>query len=104
MRDVPATSWTAETDTFGTRIWAMRRELGWNRQRLAAECGVSPASVRSWERGSLPRNMPQVVQAISDATGVDRDWLMWGETNRRLSPDSSLNGENRCSDLWPYAA
>ena len=103
--DAPSGRWTPKDSDFGARVWALRRELGWNRTRLAKAIGISQATIGQWERmGIAPRNMPEVVQAISDATGVDRDWLMWGETSRDSGSDGDLRTGNRWDDRWPYAA
>ena len=46
---------------------------------LATLCGQPLTTWGTWERErSMPRNLLEVVTAITNATGVDRDWLLWG--------------------------
>jgi transcriptional regulator with XRE-family HTH domain len=70
-------AWRPE-DTFGARLVLVRRELGLSQSEAAERCGISGATWATWELGRSPRNMPRQVDKISDALGVDRDWLMWG--------------------------
>lgn len=69
--------WVPE-DTFGTRLVVVRRQLGLSVEEMAEKCGQKPATWSTWERGAAPRGMAAVVAAISLATGVSREWLMWG--------------------------
>lgn len=79
MTTQPHTQWVPK-DTFGGRLILLRHALGALTIQEAAEmCGQKTATWSTWERGSRPRKMDEVVQEISDATGVDRDWLMWGK-------------------------
>ncbi len=96
VSEIPRSVWSPDLADFGTRLWATRRRLRWNRKRLSIAVGIPAGTLGQWERGEKsPRNMPEVVQAISDATGVDRDWLMWGETSRDSGPDGDLRTGNR---------
>lgn len=74
-------SWVP-AETFASRLVRLRRELGWNQGEAAARCGLDDGSWSNWERGVSPRRMAEVVAAIHEATGVDRDWLMWGDPDR----------------------
>jgi transcriptional regulator with XRE-family HTH domain len=67
------------TTNFATRLRAVRRELGLQQDPFAALVGFPRPSVAAWEGGTRPRDLADVVQKISAATGVDRDWLMWGD-------------------------
>jgi transcriptional regulator with XRE-family HTH domain len=67
------------TTNFATRLRAVRRELGLQQDPFAALVGFPRPSVAAWEGGTRPRDLADVVQKISTATGVDRDWLMWGD-------------------------
>lgn len=69
--------WVPE-DTFGARLVLLRRQLGMSVEDMAIACGQKPATWSTWERGASPRGMAAVVASISLATGVSRDWLMWG--------------------------
>lgn len=71
--------WTPEI-TFGDRLVIIRRHIGTNVETLAANCGLKASTWYSWENGSRPQDLPRVVAAIARSTGVDRDWLMWGNT------------------------
>jgi len=55
---------------------------------VAQKCGVSRVTWTNWERGAMPRNMAAVVARIHNATGADRDWLMWGT----IPADATLSG------------
>lgn len=70
------------TDTFGMRLRAVRAELGMTAQDFAKKCGLDRGQLGAWERGTMPRDLAGVVLAVSDATGVDRDWLAFGNTRR----------------------
>jgi transcriptional regulator with XRE-family HTH domain len=78
------------TDSFGTRLLLVRREKQLSVEVASATVGVKQASWSSWERGTQPRNIVNVVSKISDGLGVDRDWLMWGGA---LTPAGSAPGE-----------
>ena len=59
---------------IGTRALGLRQKRGWSREKLAAEAGVSLATVRRLERG----NYPQVEHliAIADCLDVSLDDLI----------------------------
>lgn len=65
-------------DTFSSRLRQVRNELGLKVEEMAATCGFPMPTYNSWERGRRPHKLDEVVRKIVDATGVDRDWLMWG--------------------------
>jgi transcriptional regulator with XRE-family HTH domain len=66
------------SDNFGTRLRVVRHEKRLSTRDVAEICGVNHNSVAHWERGSSPKNMAEIVLKICEATGVDRDWLMFG--------------------------
>lgn len=67
-------------DNFGSRLRRIRRHLDLSTDEIAPMCGIRAVTWRSWEAlGSRPRGMNEVVNRIAAATGVDRNWLMWGE-------------------------
>ena len=66
-------------DTFARRLVDIRHEKRLTVEQAAEVTGLSGATWSTWERGSHPRNMAQVVAQIALALRVDRDWLMWGE-------------------------
>jgi transcriptional regulator with XRE-family HTH domain len=84
--------WVPE-DTFGTRLVILRRQLGLSVEEMAERCGQKAATWSTWERGAAPRSMASVVAAISLATGVSRDWLMWGGPLSTEPPDPGRRGE-----------
>jgi DNA-binding transcriptional regulator YiaG len=49
----------AELPETGEERIALRRRVGWSRGRLAALLGVSADTLRSFERGALPRSITQ---------------------------------------------
>jgi len=65
-------------DTFASRLVLVRRELGLSTEEIAERCNLKHQTWSTWERGARPRGMDRVVARISMATGVSREWLMWG--------------------------
>lgn len=66
------------TDSFAARLRLVRFELGASVEEICSATKVRPPTWSKWERGAEPRRMGAVVMQISEATGVDREWLMWG--------------------------
>jgi transcriptional regulator with XRE-family HTH domain len=65
----------------------VRLALGWTQTELARAIEESNFNVSRWESGaSRPRDVVSVVRRIVDATGVDRDWLMWGDLGDPVTP------------------
>jgi hypothetical protein len=68
-------------DTFADRLSRVRRHMGWNAAEASTECGFGRQNWRKWEvEGTRPSDMAQVVEKIHTRTGVDRNWLMWGDS------------------------
>lgn len=65
-------------DTFAARVMLARAYVGLNIEDAAQKCGLNRQSWSNWEKGMRPRDFLDVVQAISEGLGIDRDWLMWG--------------------------
>lgn len=82
-------------DSFGNRIYLIRAETGLSAESLGAICGVSHSTVHNWERGVRPHGMDRVVNAICDATGYSRFWLMFGGS---LSPIDDRESQSGCTD------
>lgn len=80
-------------DTFASRLIEVRRALGLTVEQAADRCGLKRPTWGSWESGALPRNMAAVVARIALATGVDRDWLMFG--GERPAPDPRVTPRYR---------
>lgn len=95
-------------NTFATRLLLVRRELGLNVKEASAKCGLHYATWSTWENGRKPADMATVVRRISDHLGVDREWLMWGQTDPGSDPDgpSAAGGvtQKYPNDRWPEAA
>lgn len=70
-------------DTFANRLVLLRRELGLTQLQAAEACGLDDGSWSNWENGTKCRDLAEIVKKISEALGVDRDWLMWGSTSLR---------------------
>jgi transcriptional regulator with XRE-family HTH domain len=82
-------------DTLALRLILVRRVLGLSQRAAAAQCDLTFGEWQSMEAGSAARGVAEKVTKISAATGVDRDWLMWGGPLRsaagsdvKLPPDS----------------
>jgi len=70
-------------DTFGSRLYSVRRELGLTVEEAAKRAGVAHPTWSTWERGASPRDKAEAVRKIAEAfPGLDRDWLMWGGRGR----------------------
>jgi transcriptional regulator with XRE-family HTH domain len=65
-------------DSFAARVMLARAHVGLNIEDAAQKCGLNRQSWSNWERGMKPRDMVEVVEAISDGLGIDRDWLLFG--------------------------
>lgn len=65
-------------DTFASRLILVRRQLGLDQRDIAKRCGLSSPTWASWELGTKPRDMDDVVRKIAAATGCDVVWLMFG--------------------------
>lgn len=76
-------------DTFGSRLLRVRKEKRLTVEAVAKLCGVAHPTWTTWENGSMPRDLAGTVQKIAVALGVDRDWLMWGDsrTSRNFRSD-----------------
>lgn len=67
-------------DTLPARLILLRREMGWRSQRAAAEAtGVPFGTWQGMESGRDTRALDRHIAKIADASGYDRDWLMWGD-------------------------
>lgn len=66
-------------DTFANRVMLARVHAGFQTIDDAAKrCGLNRQSWSNWEKGMKPRDLLDVVEAISDGLGVDRNWLLFG--------------------------
>lgn len=65
-------------DTFGTRLFIIRRQKGLTVEAIAKLCGVAHPTWTTWENGAKPRDLVAAIEKISAAVGVDKQWLMWG--------------------------
>lgn len=96
------------TDTFAARLTLVRKELGLNGKDFAERVGYDAGTLNNWEWGRMPRDLAGVVNAISEATGVDRAWLMWGEAAssiRQGDPSRWVESPAAVIDLtmpWPH--
>lgn len=67
------------TDTLAGRLLLLRREMGWRSQRDAAEAtGVPFGTWQGMEAGRDTRALDRHIAKIAEASGYDREWLMWG--------------------------
>lgn len=66
-------------DTFAARLMLARLHAGnLTIQDAAEKCGLINQSWSNWERGMKPRDLLDVVQAISGGLGIDQNWLLFG--------------------------
>ena len=65
-------------DTLASRLVLVRRQCGLSQRAAAELCGLTFREWQSLEDGRAARGLDVKVRAISQALGVDRDWLMWG--------------------------
>lgn len=65
-------------DTFALRLLALRHELGMTQQQIADLVGVKRGAWNTWEEGRIPREQAKIAKLIADATGYERDWLLYG--------------------------
>lgn len=65
-------------DTLAARAVLVRRQLGLSQREAAIRTRIGYGTWQGMEDGRAVRHVDQVVTAISDAFGVDRNWLMWG--------------------------
>jgi transcriptional regulator with XRE-family HTH domain len=66
-------------DTFGHRLMLVRAHCGHIPVREAADrCGLNYGSWSNWERGKMPRDLLEVVEAIAQGLGIDEEWLLRG--------------------------
>lgn len=70
-------------DSFGSRLLLLRREKHLTVEQIAKLCGIAQPTWTTWENGARPRDFLNAVTKIVDATGVDRDWLLWGASDPR---------------------
>lgn len=63
--------------TVGDRLRAARESVTSDRKRFAEMIGISPDTVRAYERGDTPPKPPALI-AWCMATGFSRDWIVCG--------------------------
>lgn len=90
--------WRPAGDGFGLRLWLVRRHTHKNKDEFTSLCGLKRGEVARWEEGSLPRDMARAVRQISQATGVDPVWLMYGEEPPVMASDKGESPMSWYSD------
>lgn len=96
LREQP-TRGAIPADTFAARLRLVRMHAGDITIVDAADrAGLSYGSWSNWERGMQPRDKVEIVRAVAETFGIDRDWLMWGgplapEPRRRARGGSLAN-------------
>lgn len=66
-------------DTFAVRVMLARVHAGYQTiDEAARKCGLNRQSWSNWEKGMKPRDLLEVVDAISEGLGIDRNWLLFG--------------------------
>ena len=64
---------TIPADTFAHRLLLIRAERGITLREAADKCGLNYGSWNGWERGSMPRDILDVTEAIAEGLGIDQD-------------------------------
>jgi transcriptional regulator with XRE-family HTH domain len=64
----------------------------------AAKCGLTRQNWSNWEKGMKPRDLVEVVQAISDGLDIDRDWLLFGGPLSK--PASGVRRRQSGATVW----
>lgn len=72
-------------DNLASRLILVRRQLGLTQRAAAERCGLTFGEWQGLENGLQARGIPSKVARISEALGVDRDWLLWGGALREAS-------------------
>ena len=65
-------------DSFADRLIIVRRYLELTQEEAAAKAEINPKTWATWELGTKPRAMNEVVDQIARNLGVSRAYLMWG--------------------------
>lgn len=86
-------------DTMANRLVLLRREMHWTQREAAMACAVPYGSWQSLEDGRDARGLDRKISAIAAATGVDRDWLMWGGSLSGGRPSPTVNSGCRLSNV-----
>ena len=73
--------------TVGDRLRAARESVERDKNRFAEKIGVSPDTIRNYERGTY-RPKPVVLSAWCLATGFDKEWILTGHI-----PDDPNEGD-----------
>lgn len=73
-------------DDFAARLKLVRHSLALDYRAAARMCGLSWSTWRTWEQGTKPQDALAVAAKISEALGVDREWLAWGEIDPVRTP------------------
>lgn len=78
-------NWTP-ADTLAHRFLLVRAQLGLDRKHFAVLTGLTENQLQSIESGRSPRDLAAKVNRVHLATGVDREWLMWGGPLKTENP------------------
>ena len=85
-------------DTLGARTVLLRHSLGLSRRQFSQLTGVTEAALQGIEEGRSPHKLPDKVQKIHKATGVSREWLMWGGPLNDENPHPDGPGGGQSTD------
>lgn len=73
-------------DTLAARVLLVRTSLEMNRKQFADLTGLTENQLQSIESGRSPHQLAAKITRMVLATGVDRDWLMWGGPLEQENP------------------
>lgn len=65
-------------DTLAARVVVLRNALGISRREFSRLTGLTENALQGIEDGRSPHKLTDKIQAIHEATGASREWLMWG--------------------------
>ena len=89
--------------TIGERIKARRKEIGFSAEKIAADIGVSPATMYRYE--SSDKVPSQLLLPLAYALDTSVDWLIGTTEDKRTSPfvtptERALIGERIRDELF----
>lgn len=84
-----------EQSGIGSRLRAARERLGWNREELAVQSGVSWSAVAQVESGRRRNLRPDTLSRLATALGVSIDYLVEGRPTPPMLSHQALLYESR---------
>ncbi|MBW4032994.1 MAG: helix-turn-helix transcriptional regulator [Acidobacteria bacterium] len=73
-----ALDWVPDLSSFAARMALVRHSMGWNLKEASVKAGLTVNAWARYEEGMRPRDLVEVVEKVTRATGVNRTWLAFG--------------------------